>query len=166
MPPNVTGSCAGTQCQLRAINTVFPLISMACASITCGLFATRSHEEQRRIYWHLVLWNAVTDILAAAADLLLWLDADRGYCLAGSMSITFFDWASVAWVAAVTNLMWQVICVQQPMTKTTVYQLKLRYHLSVWGSALLLALLPLVGGFQDGFPVVYGVPPVGYELKP
>ena len=139
---------------LHYLNTIFPAISMICAMITIGIFFA---QEEHNMYWHLIVVMACSDIMAAVGDFLLWGADDRLTCLLGALAITFFDWASVAWVGGVVHFMWRVIVVPRPITRVTLRQLAVGYHVAVWGSSTILTLLPLVDGFEDGaWPKTYG----------
>ena len=142
--------------ELQILTTVCAMLSLIAASATCTIYALQSPHDRKHMYWHLVLCNAIADAFAAVGDLLLWGASDRITCLLSSMGIQFFDLASVAWVGIIAHFLFRVIVIQRPLSGQSLAQLKVGYHCFVWGLCLVFMLLPLSGGFSDGYPVVYG----------
>ncbi len=142
---------------LLVINTVMPGLSCIGAFVVIYYYF-KHRTEQTASYWHLMLWMSVSDIGMSVADFLSWSAAhEQGPCLAQSLLMSFFDWASVAWVGCVAHYMHRCICVPKDVTPAVRLRLLVGYHTFSWSTSLLLTLLPFADGFDaDGYPSSYG----------
>ena len=88
---------------LALITTVCSMISLIGGFVCVGFYVKKkfSGDRAQAIYWELLLWMALSDIGAAAADILMWGTDEAPHCLSQALLISFFDWASVAWVVCV-----------------------------------------------------------------
>mmetsp|Transcript_49887 Transcript_49887/g.129941 ORF Transcript_49887/g.129941 Transcript_49887/m.129941 type:complete len:373 (+) Transcript_49887:123-1241(+) len=140
----------------QILNTVFPAISMAASIATVVYAMLIQKASDQSTYWHLVVAMAGSSIFAAVGDMLQWGDHVRGICLTESLMIQFFDWAVVAWIGCIAHYMWSMICVPGRTNESRKRCRIHAYHLVVWGSSLILMMLPFADGYYEGWPRVYG----------
>ena len=137
------------------IATVCTFISLVASLLLLWAWWQNS-QRSFCLYWTLIKWLALSDVGASIGDLLIWAvyhTVDDLPCLMGSLFIQIFDWASVAWVACIAHHMYYHVACTKTVTDESSLWLLRWYHLFVWGSTIVLALVPLSAGF--GFNRTY-----------
>ena len=95
----------------------------------------------RKSALEVVVWLAISDIFANATYALFGNPGDdKSICLAQAVSMQFFDMAAILWSLIISFSLYSTVVVQKRQLS------RIGMHSGVWGTSLVLSLLPLYKG--------------------
>lgn len=145
---------------LDLINIICPTISLFCSLLICFEYAISDSEARATAYKQLIFALSLSGVGTGLADILMIWHKNKGVCLTGALFISLFDWTSCAWCGAIAHYVYEMVrrsMHRMRMGRAENDKLMIWYHIAVWGSGIVFALLPFVDGFNDdGYPRSYG----------